>query len=261
MFRKAIVVDTHPEDHSVDLVMVDDGARLTGVPVLGLGASARSGHVDMPEVPKKGTNKWDITQRNGQDMEAVVGFFGKSNPVVVGFVYPQISQMTFKDSKRRFNRHQSDVYHTIDGNGNMELFHPSGTFVRIAETPGHENLERRNFDENMALDRNKNRRVHIHIEMAGAKAVLNISTDGAVSLSGQSASISVEQNISMTAGGTMSLQSGGNMTLKAPAIIGDTPNLNVPSGDVHASQVSLVHHKNTGVMAGPALSGPPATGD
>lgn len=164
--RKGIVVDTHPEDHSVDLVMCDDGSRLSGVPVLAQSASARSGGVDMPEVPKK-ADKWDITKRDGQDMEAYVGYMGSGNPVVVGFVYPQVSQMTFEDKRRRFNRHQSDVYTTITGTGDVELYHPSGAYVRIAENLEHEDLEKKNFDKSLVLDRNKTRQVGMRVKLGG----------------------------------------------------------------------------------------------
>jgi len=166
--RKAIVVATHPEDHSCDLVMCDDGSRLTGVPIMAQSASARSGSVDLPEVKKTG-DKWDITQRDGQDMEVLVGFMGRGNPIVVGFLYPQISQMTFKDKQRRFSRHQSDVYTTIDGNGNVELYHPSGAFVRIAEEDklAHEDLEKKNFDESLQLDRNKDKKVAMRMSLGG----------------------------------------------------------------------------------------------
>ena len=183
MFRKAIVVECHPEDNSVDLVMCDDGARLSGVPVMSHSASARSGSVDMPEMPKKtGESKWDITQRHGQDMEALVAVMGRGNPVVVGFIYPQISQMTFKDPKRKFTRHQSDVYHTIDGDGNMELYHPSGAYVRIAETTEHEDLEKKNFDENLTLDRNKDRKASIHVSTKDGLAHITLSPAGLVTI-------------------------------------------------------------------------------
>lgn len=180
MFRKAIVVACHPEDNSVDLVMCDDGARLSGVPVMAHSASARSGSVDMPEMPNKtGEDKWNITKRHGQDMEALVAVMGRGNPIVVGFLYPQISQMTFKDAKRKFTRHQSDVYHTIDGDGNVELYHPSGAYVRIAESLDHEDLEKKNFDESLVLDRNKDKKVGMRVSLGGVKIDIK---DGVVTI-------------------------------------------------------------------------------
>ena len=220
MLRKAIVVDVHHEDNSVDLVLCDDGSRLSGVPVLASqGGSARTGHVELPEVPNKNTeNKWDITQRNGQDMEALVGFMGRGNPVVVGFLYPQVSQMTFKD-KRRFNRHRSDVYHTITENGDMELYHPSGAYVRIAEDLEHEDLTKKNHDENLELDRNKDRTINMRVKLGGVTIDIK---DGVV-------------------------------TIDAQRVV-------VPNGDVIASNISLTKHRHTGVKPGNGVSGGPIGG-
>jgi hypothetical protein len=187
MLRKGIVVASHAKDHSVDLVMSDDGSRIPGVPVLAHSASARTGGVDMPDVPTTaGANKWDITKRTGQDMEAVVAFFGR-NPVVIGFLYPQISQMTFDDAKRKFTRHQSDVYHTVDGNGNMEMYHPSGAYVRIAEDLEHEDLENKNTDKSLTLDRNKDRQVGMRVKLGGVTIDIK---DGEVNITASKVKVS-----------------------------------------------------------------------
>ena len=153
MARKGIVVATHPEDPSVDLVMVNDGSRLTGVQLMApMGASARTGSIDLPEVPEK-KDKWDITKETGQDMIAIVDYVGRT-PVVTGFMYPQISQMTFKDPKMRFNRHQSDVMSYIDGDGNMGIIHPGGAFIQIGEKPEKPDLADKNADASLKADRN-----------------------------------------------------------------------------------------------------------
>lgn len=238
MLRKAIIVDVHHEDNSVDLVLCDDGSRLAGVPVLASqGGSARTGHVELPEVPdKNGADKWDITQRNGQDMEALVGFMGRGNPVVVGFLYPQISQMTFKD-RRRFSRHRSDVYHTITETGDIELYHPSGVYVRIAESPDHEDLTKKNFDENMELDRNKERKLYVRVAIPGSGS-FTMDPDG-------NATLEMEKTITLQADGASLVVKNGGVYC---------------SPDVFAGGVSLKNHLTTGVEPGGGLSGPPQAG-
>ncbi len=211
MFRQGIVVDTHPEDHSVDLVMMDDGSRLIGVQVTSQNGSTRSGSVDMPSVPEK-KDKWDITQRSEQDQIALVGFV-RGYPVVFGYLFPQVSQMTFADKKRRMDRHQSDVYTTVDGDGNMEIHHPSGAYIRIAENPDHEDLENKNYDESFKLDRNKSKRVSMRLAM-GDKASITISPDGDITIGGKSVNISSA------------------------------------TGDVTVNGISLVHHRHGGVAPG-----------
>lgn len=236
MLRKAIVVETHPEDNSVDLVMSDDGSRLTGVQVVSYGASTRTGVVDLPEIPRRGIDKWDITQRTGQDMEALVGFIQDGNPVVVGFIYPQISQMTFEQN-RRFSRHRSDVYTTIDENGNIELFHPSGVYIRIAEDPDHEDLTDRNYDQNLRLDRNTERKLYVRVSVPNS-GTFTMDPDG-------NATLDMMKTITLQAdGGSLVVRRGGVYC----------------NPDVFAGSVSLRTHRHTGVEPGPGLSGPPQGG-
>lgn len=240
--RKGVVVQTHPEDYSVDLVMVDDGARLVGVQVLSPTASTRTGNVDLPAVAPK-ADKWDITHESDQEILAVVGYLGRF-PVVLGFIYPQISQMTFDDPRRKISRHQSDVYYTVDGVGDMELFHPSGTYVRIAQSPLHEDLRGKNTDKNLSIDRNTQKQVHFHVRMAGGAASIDIAPGGAITILTQS---------------TFDVHAQGEVTVRAPKVTLDTPLVEVPDGDVVASGVSLVTHRHGGVSAGNDTTGTPVS--
>lgn len=248
--RRGIVVAVHPEDHSVDLVMADDGSRLVGVQVMTPNGSTRSGTVDLPAMPEK-KDKWDITQRTGQDMLATVGYIGR-NPVVVGFLYPQVNQMTHKDPKLRIDRHQSDVTSMIDGDGNFQWTHPSGTYIRIGETPDAVDMTDKNADASAKVDRNTGRAVNVRIGLAGGTAVLTISPSGAVTLTTQS---------------TVSVDAQGAATVKAASVTLDTPethitgNLTVDGGTtLHAitsndKDISSTHrHANSG---GPATGGVP----
>lgn len=248
--RKAIVVEVHPQDHSVDLVMLDDGTRHIGVPVQTPNGSARTGMVDLPEVPPS-DNKWDITKRNGQDMEALVAFIGR-NPVVTGFTYPQINQVLLTDPKARRFRHQSDVETLIDGDGNMQITHPSGTYIRIGETTDADTLAGK-FADTSTTDRNQSRQVNIHIGMAGGVLELTLSPTGAVSLR-------CNQGLTIDAGQAVSI--------KAPSVTLDTPettltgNLTVQGDTSVQAIVSSGHniggtHVHTNVMGGVSNSGPP----
>lgn len=204
--RKGIVVATHPEDHSVDLVMTDNGARLTGVQVMTGSASSRSGSVDLPEVPEK-KNKWDITELTGQEMIAIVGYIGR-NPVVNGFLYPQINQMLFKDPKMRFNRHQSDVMSYTDGDGNFGIMHPSGAFIQVGEKPEKPELADQNADASLKADRNTGKKVHLRVELAGNVARLTMTPDGTCELL-------LEQNFDLKAKGDINMEAEGDIRMKA----------------------------------------------
>lgn len=221
------VTAVHPEDHSVDLVMVDDGSRLTGVQVLAVGASSNTGVVNLPE-PAATPDKWDLTQRTSRDASAVVGMVG-SVWVVVGFLMPQVSQMTFA-AGRYVNRLASDVYTSVDGNGNIELHHPSGAYIRLAETPDHEDLAGQNFDGNWALTKNTGRSLHLQVVVGGT--TVHITPGGDISIdhpgnltvnTGGNASLTVAGNASATVSGTTTVTSTGAAAVHAPAVTIDAP--------------------------------------
>lgn len=276
--RLARVVAMHPEDHSIDLVMVDDGSRLAGIQVLTSSASSNSGVSDMPtpSTPASG-DKWSLAERTDCDMIAVVGFFGLQ-PMVLGFLYPQVSQMLFKEPNRRMMRHASDVYSTIDGAGNTEFYHPSGAFIRIGTSPAHEDLTGKDVDGKWKISKNTGSQVHIHVEQAGGKASLDIAPDGAIVVDTLSTlTARATGAVSVTTDSTLTADVAGAATVNAPAgttfngpvtingpltwtqgmsgsggsgaaITGD---VNVTSGDVKADTISLKHHKTPTAPNGP----------
>ncbi|EPT1451934.1 hypothetical protein ACVOZ6_003522 [Escherichia coli] len=178
--RKGIVVDVHPGDHSVDLVLVDNYARLVGVQVQAHTASSRSGAVELPDVEVR-QNKWDISDRTGQEVMALVDFVGPT-PIVTGFLYPQISQMTHQDGKIKYHRHTSDVQTYTDGEGNMGLLHPSGAHITIGTTPDPKDFSGQNVDKNLTIDRNTKTKVYLRVSLAGNVAVLTMTPEGACTL-------------------------------------------------------------------------------
>lgn len=223
--RQGVVVATHPEDHSVDLVMVDNGERLIGVQVQTPSGSSRTGTVDMPDVPER-KDKWDITKTTGQDMIAFVDYVGR-NPIVTGFRFPQINQMLFKDPKMRFSRHQSDVMSYIDGDGNMGIMHPSGAFIQIGEKPEKPELANKNADASLAADRNTGKKVHLRIELAGNVARLTMTPDGTCELllekdfdlkAKGNIGLEAEGNIKLKAGGTFTAESGGKASINGSTV-------------------------------------------
>lgn len=213
MLRIGRVVEVHPEDNSVDLVMIDDGSRVAGVQVLSNSATGNTGMHDLPSVDRPGGDKWNITTPTDRDMIAVVGSVGRQ-AVVLGFLFPQVSQMLFAEKNRKVTRHASDVYTTVDDAGNTELYHPSGTYLRIGTSANHEDLTGKDSDGRWKISRNTDKAVSVRLRVANAgavKATLTIDPNGNVSLTHTG-------NLSVNSGGTMNLTSAGAMTLVAPRI-------------------------------------------
>lgn len=216
--------------------MVADGARLVGVQVLSGSASSSTGLADLTEPGVANPDdKWDRSTASDRDVIAVVGYLRGRNPVVTGFLFPQVSQVLFARPNFHVNRHPSDWYQTVDDKANVEWSHPSGTFLRFAEDPEHEDLTGLDFDKEWAIARNTGRApwVSLMLKNAGVeKARLRISPAGAVTLthvgpatitSGGNVSWNVAGTFSLTATGAVSISSsGGNVSLSANNQLGFT---------------------------------------
>lgn len=210
------VTAIHPDDYSVDLVMTDDGSRLAGVQVLTPFASTNSGLNDMPQ--PSGGSDWSLTASRDSDVLAGVAFFAQY-PVVLGFRFPQICQMLFNEVGRRINRHQSDVYSTTDAQGNTELYHPSGTYLRIGSSPAHEDLTGKDADGNWAITKNTGAAVHVHLTVANAGAEMaSLDIDPSGNLA-----ITLQGKATVNVTGTADVTAGGAATITAPSVTLDTP--------------------------------------
>lgn len=210
------VAAVHPEDYSLDLVMTDDGSHLAGVQVLTPFASSNTGCADLPS-PSVG-DQWSLTESRSLDVLAGVAFFERY-PVVIGFRFPQVSQMLFADLERRINRHASDVYSTIDADGNVEFYHPSGTYFRIGESPSHEDLTGKDFDGRWKIDKNTGKSVHVHLSVASAGSeVASIDIDP-----GGNVTLTHSGNLAVNTTGTADVTVTGNATVKSPAVKIDAP--------------------------------------
>lgn len=288
--RLAKVAAIHPEAHAVDLVFLDNGSQIPLVQVMSSAASTNSGLNDLaePSLPASG-DKWDLSESKDRDIMAVVGFFHEL-PIVLGFLYPQVCQMLFADKNRRVNRHASDVYTSVDADGNTELFHPSGTYLRIGTTPAHEDLTGQDYDQQWKIEKNTDKAVHVHLEVANAGtpvASLGVDPSGNVALehdgnltadTGGNAVVDIAGTLNATVQGDITATTPATVTVDAPqstftgavtvqglltyeAGMNGTGganisgNVSVSGGDVDADGVSLKTHTHPGDSGG--NTGPP----
>lgn len=254
--RQGIVVATHPEDYSVDLVMLDDGSRVVGAQILTPNGSARTGMFNMAPVTREGSDKWDITQRTDQDQYAVVGFIN-SNPVVVGFLYPQINQINRKSDRTLFFRHHSDLTVKVNEFGEMTVSHPGGFSLKVG-TPTAPQGQDDGPSDDVEINRNLETYPNFSITLRGDDPAkpgvafsLSLGPNGELSISSrENVSISTAKEIRATA---------KNMIMSADKIRMETPLVEV-TGDVVAGGVSLRGHIHSGVKAGADNSGIPVGG-
>lgn len=263
--RRGIVTATHRGDNSVDIIMSDDGSPLTGVQVITSNGSNRSGFTDLPYIAPK--SDLDLSKPSDQDLIAIVDNV-RGYPVVVGFIFPQINEMLFDDPLFSLYRHSSDVMYSIDADGNIQLDHPSGTYVRIGEAIEHVDLEGKNTDKNLKITRNKEKKAKIRIGLSGGMIELTMSPDGSVSMKATRLDVIAEE-VDITANVVVR---GDAVVIGNAAIVGDasvigdmaiTGTLSVDgvitSGiDMVSNGTSLKTHVHGGVLSGPSTTAPPS---
>lgn len=213
----AKVVGIHWESHTVDLVFTKTGRPMRNVRVQSSSASTNTGLNDLakPDLPSgdpfaKGGNT------GTRDIIATVQYFDDL-PVVTGFLHPVASELMFKQENRMIYRHASDVYHTIDKDGNFEIYHPSGAYVRFGGNPAHEDLTGKDFDKKWKIKRNTGKKVNIHIEQAGGVASINIDPAGNIDVKNAgNTTLDTGGNLTAKVGGSATIDVTGNTTLTTP---------------------------------------------
>lgn len=266
MSSLGIVVAVYPEGNSIDVLMPKTGGRLANVQCAAFTGSSNTGVMDLPEIglPVDDT-RWNlqIIKNAERYVRAIIDFID-GLPVCLGFLLPQVTQMTFKRDNFRVNRHASDVYSTTSGNGDHEWYHPSGSYVRWSASPAHEDLTNQDVDKSWAIKQNTGSAPHMRVAVANAGAVvatIDIDPSGNVAVSHNgNLTVNTQGNADVTVGGTTNITSGGAADLKAPSVKIDSPETTVTGAMTVQGPLSF-----QGGMSGTAgSSGGPAvqiTGD
>lgn len=213
--RLAKVVKVHHEHRAVDLVLLDNGWQLSGVQVMAPTASTCTGDLDLPE-PIVAGEKWDPVLYDKRDIIAVVAET-EGMAIVIGFILPQICQMNFERENFAVYRHASDVYTTIAENGDTELYHPSGTYIKIGQDPAHEDLTGKDYDGLWKLKGAKPAQLTIVVN--GGKASLSIAANGHVTLNtAQGVTVTTSKSVAVTAAQNVTVTAAQNVTVKGSTI-------------------------------------------
>jgi hypothetical protein len=276
------VVAVHPEANSVDVVVCRTSARICGVQVLHGWAGADhgvSGLVQPAEQDANSTAPWLADLDAKRAIYAVVAQLGM--PVLLGFLHPQVGQLMFAERNRWTWRHPSDLYATVRDNADLELAHPSGTFLRIAAAAAHEDLSGKDYDKRWAIERNTGAAPWVALKVANAGGVhttitidpsgnvvvdhagnLTWTTHGnaAITVDG-TANIHVVGDVTVNADADLHLTVGGTITSQA-ALWTHSGDMNLTgtfsaSVDVLANGTSGHHHTHGGVTSGGAHTAAP----
>jgi len=216
-FAKVFAI--HPEESKVDCEL-HNGRKLYGVRVLQSTAGHNSGSINLPSMDDK------------NEIRAVIGFVSNEPPVVLGFIVPEIAQWLFKDNKA-VNKHHSGVYTTIGEDGNVELFHPSGAFMRMAEDSEHEDLAGKDYDKKWKDDKNADKDILITVGFkTNTVKIVMSAKDKLITVTGD---MDITGNVKIT--GDVDIV--GKVTTSDDVTVGGKVQA---TGDVIAGTISLEHH-------------------
>lgn len=249
------------EKNRADILMLDTGARIPRVRIMAGMGGTNVGRVDTPP-PTPGAEEYSPLETKDRDIYAAVAYIGNI-PMIMGFIYPEVSQLFFADLGRSISRDGSDVYSSIDADGNLEVYHPSGTYLRIAVDPEHEDLTGADIDGKWKIEKNTDKAVHVRLRVANAGeevALVEITPEGngQLHLTGD-LTAQVDGNLSATVTGSMTT-SAASWTHTGPVTFIDDVQVNktlTATTDVVGGGKSLKGHKHTAVQAGGGVSGPP----
>ena len=230
VLRLGKVVKVHPSDHSVDVVLMDNGAKMANVQLIAPTASTRSGRVDLPEPelpdPK---NPWSLKMSDKQDLLAVIAMMA-GTPLCLGFLYPQVNELAMPENTKNLaiDRHASDFMHTIDDSANAAIAHPGGSYITFGA--GKNDLNNLDFDKKFRIRRNKTT-ITITIwtpstpngekgsSIKCAPTSISLETIGSIGAkAGDDISAIAGNNISIDAGGNISISAKGTVTVTGSTI-------------------------------------------
>lgn len=208
--RLALVVAVHP-NRTVDLVFQDTGLRIAGAHVLSSLVTSDSGVWDIPSVPRPTSERLagELPTTGRQLIAAVDMCSGRW--VVTGFLHPLGGQLAFTQPDRRVDRHSSGAYSTVAPDGSLELWHPSGSFVRIGTGAAHESLASISHDNAW---REVSNAPTPTISVHTAKFDLTIDPSGNLTVHTQgNGAIAVDGTLAVSSKGAMTIHSDADVTI------------------------------------------------
>jgi hypothetical protein len=182
-FEMCRVVQIHAEENAVDVTVMRTQQAIAGVRVLTSSMCGTDlGTVDLCEPTENSPlDPYGQVNTHIRDVFCIVGWLSRDIPFVFGFVCPQVSQIKFMEKNLRVARHGSDLYTTLNGVADSELYNPSGSYLRLAADKEHVVLDGTDYDALWELKYNLDTAPSARLRIANGgvdRATIDVDANG-----------------------------------------------------------------------------------
>jgi hypothetical protein len=179
------------------------------------------------------------------DYYCVVAYSGGiKNPVVVGFLPPKQTEMSIPEFGLYLFRHESDVVSLIRADGTVELYHPSGSYLKIGETDvqmvssdieaeGLYPSKAKAFRVKDSARFNEISKMNLYLRFwNGQKITLN--SEGSILIETDNSTINITKE------GNLTINNSGSTTISSNSISVSADTIEVSSDDISITSTSQI---------------------
>ncbi len=221
---------------TVDVVSIDDDISLLNCQVLcAMPAGFSFGTKYVPS--HNNSNLETGYVHSPGDIYCVAAFLGDdyNNAVILGFLFPKETVLSIPDYGLYIFRHESDVMWMVRGDGTAQMYHPSGSIIKIGSDDSNEMSESimiptkaDGFHVRDATDYNNNKTSNLVIDWYKGQKV-KLDSDGNIIINTKNTAGSIVTTLTMTFDGKVTIETTEQINLT-------TQDINVTaSGDVTAN--------------------------
>jgi hypothetical protein len=217
----AKVVKFYASTNTADIVTIDDNISLDGCMICcSMPAGFSFGERYVPSYDPAPDTNYCMTPANIYCIATFVEDY--QQPVILGFLFPKENALSIPDYGLYIFRHESDVMWMIRGDGTVQVYHPSGSMIKIGSDNENEMSNDAiipttvdNFYVRKASDYNARKETNLFIKWHAGQEItidnngnLIINTPTRIDITTPIMNVDGQVNISTGATGTFSTPDG-----------------------------------------------------
>lgn len=243
----AKVVRFYPSSNTVDAIEVDGGIRFPNAAITC--STPTNFFFGERYFPSHDGMQAEIEFINpSADIYCVAAFLENdyNNAVILGFLFPKETVLSISEYGLHIYRHESDVMWMIRSDGTMQIYHPSGSIIKIGDDTTNELTDDREqagmypakadgFNVRSAPEYNSRKTSNLFIGWYKGQKI-KLDSDGNIIVSTENAEGIVQTTLTMTPDGNVTVTATNDVTVNAARDVNVTANRSINlHSDSHAN--------------------------